>query len=642
MAGDTSILRFVSNEGLGFHKTLTQTVAGVMDAVLQRGSATDNELKAIRSALGGDSASRHSPCTELSGLRSVWDDRGRPPVVQVVIAHDYLDRAHVDSVRLKRFLTAPLVFGDLSTPPVVEVHGVDVGANGTKIGDVPLAEMNLPDRLAEWVFDQGVDVVVQANSGPSTPKLLTNWLAVLAHVPTVITEQGVPGAYALTHFPLELASADTQARIDLADLFVAGTFDEEPPAEIRSFLVRDSDGTLRRSRLTAHITRLSAATSDRPYAACAELLKRYDRRLAGRLTSLVQKWVDQRLWSLNLVPEMVLHDDRHVARVDRLVAALCAPLLQSGALTPDDVFLLSCAAWLHDWGHVGAEFGSRGGYPTHPLDIRQLHGLLSRALIRNEHWDTAWGPWLERAERDKVGVLVAHHQSHTCCGRGVPEPSQNPIVAAAGRFGVELKSLKDEALAANWEAADLDRVEILVALLRVADAADIGQHRVPYHSSADEYVANCARRVVGTLHSEMQLLLGIDPEHRDAFQQLLQSVERVLANPLNRTYLEALPGAPEAAGVTNPVVLTRFSQLSEYLEFAQKQQQYFVLHCSVLSVRVEHVADGWTTVVTSASLDGEAGKSVEADIKRELENGDGHVGNVLNKVGLAFLGAKSE
>ncbi|QLQ16300.1 MAG: hypothetical protein HZY73_12290 [Micropruina sp.] len=93
------------------------------------------------------------------------------------------------------------------------------------------------------------------------------------------------------------------------------------------------------------------------YSATQRLLgRRHDQesqRLAGRLQQLLERWARSDLFGSNQVSELVTHTESHCEAVDRNVASVVAPLLEDGTLTPQDVFNLAVAAWLHDWGHSG-------------------------------------------------------------------------------------------------------------------------------------------------------------------------------------------------------------------------------------------------------------------------------------------------
>lgn len=241
------------------------------------------------------------------------------------------------------------------------------------------------------------------------------------------------------------------------------------------------------------------------YSASATLLDRVGAPdLADRLRSLIRLWLRHRLWSVNFVPEMVLHNEEHAVAVDRNVAFICEPLVDTEALagkpnsagvaarlTPHDVFLLAVAAWLHDWGHASAQINS--AYENDPMDVRELHGYLTRVRILADGSQQAHG-LSDDNERKLVALLCSHHQGKSSCdAEAAPAltAAMEPLGWTQQQLGYSLRDdhqhLMDEnrRRAADDVEAEYARLQRLVAILRVADAADIGAHRVPDYENQD-------------------------------------------------------------------------------------------------------------------------------------------------------------
>jgi|GEM_PF-4854280 len=239
------------------------------------------------------------------------------------------------------------------------------------------------------------------------------------------------------------------------------------------------------------------------YSACAELLRRKGRPdLADELRRLIDHWVRHRIWSVNYVREMVLHDEAHSAAVDRNVASICGTLLAAKApvIKEWDVFVLALCAWLHDWGHASARVR---GIPTDPMEVRNYHGYLTSLRLDQEPGQhgisdrvIAEGARVTGQEqlKDEVALLCSHHQGWTSCGSlpgvDVFEPLPNFSVIGGGRgfgkrkkeAGVDVTFRKDYKRRLPRGATygrDYDHVRRLLAILRLADASDVGAHRVP-------------------------------------------------------------------------------------------------------------------------------------------------------------------
>ena len=240
-------------------------------------------------------------------------------------------------------------------------------------------------------------------------------------------------------------------------------------------------------------------------SACADLLERRGLHAeAMALRRLVKLWISQDLWRGDRVPEMVLHDKAHSQSVDRIIASLCEPLSPE-KISDADLVVLACAAWLHDWGcTASAAFGSSsdpGSYLTDPRDIRKFHGSLSQERLRSDHskhlLDDAQGfknTDLYKTIREsgtlaqQVGLISAHHQGWTSSDGRDPEHQKvwdtsvcRPRYDAPRNdiTGLNVRSFDGEFDCTN--AKDTAKVAAYkrLAVLRVADALDIGWHRIP-------------------------------------------------------------------------------------------------------------------------------------------------------------------
>lgn len=263
--------------------------------------------------------------------------------------------------------------------------------------------------------------------------------------------------------------------------------------------------------LDALLADLDLARSSDYSSACAELLERRGfPEDARRLRDATQYWIQQRLWDANFVPEMVLHNEAHSASVDRNVASLCEPLLdikEDRPIDELDLLVLAFAAWLHDWGHASASAAGIA-IATNPIDVRNFHGIFSAARLaggatedkRHEIDERFAGKglcadvykkgqgWLAK----DVALLCAHHQGWTSCGdqrpgdKSVEDPDSLGI-KKRNKPGFEVPSFDEDHaqkvggrdLSPSELHADLDRAHLRLAILRVADAADVGVHRVP-------------------------------------------------------------------------------------------------------------------------------------------------------------------
>jgi hypothetical protein len=297
---------------------------------------------------------------------------------------------------------------------------------------------------------------------------------------------------------------------------------------------------------------------------------------------------------------------------------------------------------------------------NHPFEVRLLHGELTRRLLLTRPLEHG----LTDAEARRVGLLCAHHQGRTCCGRGVPGRTPprlgpNDLAELADELGVSLVSLGDDARNNGWfegvEAADrpgrLVVLELLVGVLRVADGADVGAHRVPHFHSRDDYLQHCRQRAVQGLLRELELRA---PDE----QTLIRSTRRMLLDhdlaALRESHGPHLAGTTGGGGPRfNPqstVGLLR--RAHAYFDALEHQAEHYEKHQMVAAVRFDHMhpdsaGPRWQALVreSSGADPASAVAAVDFDIVRELRHDDGdpkRVEEVLAEFDLRFDGTRAE
>jgi hypothetical protein len=356
------------------------------------------------------------------------------------------------------------------------------------------------------------------------------------------------------------------------------------------------------------------------YSACAELLVQQSdqraRSLGWTLQRHLHRWHVTGIFRQSYVPEFVLHDAPHAQAVDRHAAALMAPALESGELTAYQVYLVALAAWLHDWGHASG--GAVGAAPTTGKEVRDLHGLLSGRRIHDPDGVLDEQLGLLPAEKAWAALLAQHHQSWTSCddrgGTFINEKKRK----LAERFGLSPRSFSDDFAAASalasqhpaeWPAIDYPTAQSLLAVLRVADGADMGMHRTPHMTvptvlASDEWTALRGRAsealaLVERVTGQAKLVHRFDEMFSDA--QISQLIRRSFASEESVTEEEVAalvqglvdaairdPG-PEADADVNAQaefeVIARDLRAS-LVHLITKQAVYFPRHASIASVHL--------------------------------------------------------
>jgi hypothetical protein len=340
------------------------------------------------------------------------------------------------------------------------------------------------------------------------------------------------------------------------------------------------------------------------HSACADLLEQLTdgTEYGAQLRTHIAHWVRQRIWAVNYAPEMVLHDEAHSVSVDRNVAGLCERLVlgTKPALTARDLYVLAVSAWLHDWGHASAQVAGR--FPTDPIEVRDYHGMLTAVKLYEEKARHG----LPDDIVDEVALLCAHHQGWTSCSDdgspALPTPRRQAVLPPNGnRLGLDRGLRKSNPVTTfkkNWEVSvgatdprSYDRMRKLLALLRVADAADVGRHRVPNFDTqftAREQFVPAHLRVAQVLAKSLdsELIHGIKEAYLELFKEARQLRTEADLDQLIRSKIALVPAEltddvkPSGEGTLRNLALDAW----DYVQYLVKQVAYYNLHHDILGV----------------------------------------------------------
>lgn len=488
--------------------------------------------------------------------------------------------------------------------------------------------------VAKALLGQAADLAVSQLRRPRLPgtdgaadrPIARRAVAVIA---TPMSGGGAPRVYRTTSVPTSVSHAAIHHRFGRAVSITHSGLDDSAliEASIRQegldSFITGPIGHRRLSTLAWQFVDSADSYEGQPFSACADLLYRHGQvPLAARLSALVEHWHRNRLWSKNLAPEMVLHDESHSQSVDRHVASVAEYLLQTRRLEPIDVYHLALAAWLHDWGHASA--GQLDDAPAHPRHVRDVHGLLTRRRLSDRE-DLASHHQLNDLERVWTGLLSAHHQGWTSCDHRVPVAA-----AAAARIGAEEFSLQqwaelgtDRPMLARtakvpagsfdadvagalpvlevtpWKAGEKTSEQVnslarqLLILLRLCDGADIGKHRVPHRDSLAGNTLDCWR-AASALGSTSFDMLGppMSAEYGRIFDP--EAVKQVLRGPAGDAQRE-FHGIVQQAMAAEPDLPEKAVRIVErdlsYLAHLVNQHRFFSDHDSVASVHLAVLSD---------------------------------------------------
>jgi len=247
-----------------------------------------------------------------------------------------------------------------------------------------------------------------------------------------------------------------------------------------------ADEALAEWRVLPHVARVDRLDPSHgwanPESATEEVSPDDVRRTVSAMCQRTRRWVDGDVWQADLLPHMVHHGKWHGQRVDRIATELLliSPFMatMSSQQRLAAVEALSAAAWLHDVGQQGGLLD--GAYVREYWHVRKFHGVLTCEAIMG-----AQGADEYALDRPELRFLVA--QLCKCHQRAARLDSESPVppercgddcpACDAAQIRREA-SLASELRHERDLDVDVDSAVALGAILRVADAADIGVHRV--------------------------------------------------------------------------------------------------------------------------------------------------------------------
>ena len=399
----------------------------------------------------------------------------------------------------------------------------------------------------------------------------------------------------------------------------------------------------------------SASSSEKRHAEYLKELPGDLRARADQLNESVRHWHELRIWSNNLAPELVGHDEMHAKSVERLAVELLRdcwdPTVRKG-FAPIHLQWLSVAAWLHDWGHVGGVISEwdkgkdnkrKQHYFTSPFEVRAVHGLLSQEWLGET--------WTELHKLDKeiylpAGLLCAHHQRWTqfAYGRST-DRSESNLYDGSSALSYGERILRDKAIevwplrdawdeilrkSSVWQtiadhsepgnsagkpeeasptalSAEFEKFYVLLLILRIADAADYGQHRTPMDIDS--------RRQLWASYIHRQSLThsGFPEDDPDSLTRMLNAVrssEQTYLKQLKEKLEERLS---ELSG-KNKSEAGYWAHMKDYVELIANQEQYYNSHNAVailgVTFETELAHDHWDIIARVQPSDSKPNRTV--------------------------------
>lgn len=188
--------------------------------------------------------------------------------------------------------------------------------------------------------------------------------------------------------------------------------------------------------------------------------------LKSKLEYLVELWQseEKNLWYFNRCPDFVDHGKQHALNVFNLLLNITSSQFFKTRISLNhyELFFLFCGTFLHDIGMTGTD------KIRDCEDVRKRHGILSAKRITKEKLG------LQNDEIRIVGELCKYHQSTA------PLTEEELTCLKKQRQHILNEPIKESVSFIDKNGNDFPvSLRMLAALLRIADACDIGYKRAP-------------------------------------------------------------------------------------------------------------------------------------------------------------------
>lgn len=182
------------------------------------------------------------------------------------------------------------------------------------------------------------------------------------------------------------------------------------------------------------------------------------------------------LWLGDKIPDMMDHAQHHHTNLFEMADVMLVQILQSddNFLKPEELFILLCTIYFHDWGHV---LSSLPDQPMLlPTEIRDFHHVLGYERLKDQDWQQQliqlglrWKDTPQDLWNSYLGAIAAiglfHRKAMPLTGY---DPYPCPII------GASYKPLSDSSWNLTFEgrSLSLDRAVFIAALFRILDGLD--------------------------------------------------------------------------------------------------------------------------------------------------------------------------
>lgn len=253
------------------------------------------------------------------------------------------------------------------------------------------------------------------------------------------------------------------------------------------------------------------------------------------LSEMFQKLVDigPYLWLGDKIPDMMDHAQHHHTNLFEMADVMLVPILQSdnNFLKPEELFILLCTIYFHDWGHV---LSSLPGKPMLlPTEIRDFHHVLGYERLKEPTWQNHlirlgldWKNTPEDLWNSYLGAIATiglfHRKAMSLNGSvSYPCPINNSFY----------RPLSDQGWNLAFEGRSLssDRAVFIAALFRILDGLD-------------NQVARAGRR------EEIRMKAAVLQGDATAEEKRCQEIKELLKEYLGETCPQVMPAVEKLYG----------------------------------------------------------------------------------------------
>ena len=348
-------------------------------------------------------------------------------------------------------------------------------------------------------------------------------------------------------------------------------------------------------------------------------------------------------WFFTATRAFVPHDKPHSERVYKNMALILTSILANKPerLTKDELLSLMYAAYLHDVGMTGGDLSMKDVETSKKTKIsitdykftRKFHGLISYEKIKNNPNNYQIGS-SSRETPVVIGEICKYHQRlrtlEELQGKDEQKQKEKEVYIGNKKYIIEIPPPGTIPAKLFSDKAEIVRIPLLSAILRVCDAMDICRSRV-WADKTEDFFRHSAEFILKEIATNQKNINWENFKKLENFtlqiENKLIQMQNIGIQAIDTEYRDWINDAKQflednQITIINSIGADKFQDL-EYIFYLYEQPKHFKKHDTFENVTpVVDLANETLTLKYSIALgsdDEEMNKLVEEDLNGEWQ-----------------------